>query len=49
MGFAGVYLFFLLVIQNIDCGYSIERVPTIYVLSKNMKKKKSDEIFHFYS
>ena len=24
LGFPGVYLFFLLLIQNIDCGYSLE-------------------------
>ena len=24
LGFAGVYLFFLLLLQNIDCGYSLE-------------------------
>ena len=36
LGFAGVYLFFLFLLQNIDC------VPTIYVLSKN---KKNIEIF----
>ena len=24
MGYAGVYLFFLLLLQNIDCGYSLE-------------------------
>ena len=33
--------FFLFLLQNIDCGYSLEppqrRVPTIYVLSKNKK------------
>ena len=46
LGYAGVYLFFLFLLQNIDCGYSLEppqRVPTIYVLSKNKKniyKKK---------
>ena len=32
LGYAGVYLFFLFLLQNIDC------VPTIYVLSKNKKK-----------
>ena len=41
MGFAWVYLFFLFLIQNIDCGYyavrRFKRVPTIYVLSKNIK------------
>ena len=24
LGYAGVYLFFLLLLQNIDCGYSLE-------------------------
>ena len=24
LGFAGVYLFFLFLFQNIDCGYSLE-------------------------
>ena len=24
LGFAGVYLFFLFLVQNIDCGYSLE-------------------------
>ena len=35
-----VYLFFLLLFQNIDCGYSLEpprHVPTINVLSKPIK------------
>ena len=36
LGNAGVSLFFFLfVLQNIDCGYSLERVPTVYVLSEN--------------
>ena len=25
LGFAGVYLFFLFLLQNIDCGYSLEQ------------------------
>ena len=33
--FTGVYLFLSLLIQNIDCGYSL--VSTINVLSKNVK------------
>ena len=57
VGLTRVYLFFLFLLQNIDCGYSLEplrrflRVPTIYVLSKNKKniKKKSSENYHFYS
>ena len=45
MGNAGVYLFFLFLLQNIDCGYSLERVPTIYVLSKNKYQNFSAEKF----
>ena len=46
MGFSGIYLFFLFLLQNIDCGYWLEpprlakavlTSPTIYVLSKNIK------------
>ena len=38
LGYAGVYLFFLFLLQNIDCEYSLEpRVSTIYILSKNKK------------
>ena len=50
-GYAGVYLFFLFLRQNIDCGYSLERVPTIYVLSKNKKNIKIFQlkIFNFQS
>ena len=43
--FAGVYLIFLFLIQNIHCGYSLEpprqggsNVPTMYVLSENIIK-----------
>ena len=48
--FAGVYLFFIFLLENIDCGY-LEKVPRIYVLSKNNKKIKniSTEIFIFYN
>ena len=49
LGYAGVYLFFLFLLQNIDCGYSLDSVPTIYVLSKKKEKykEKSTENFHF--
>ena len=50
-GFAGVYIFscffflfcfvFAFLLLNIDCGYSLERVPTIFVIIKNKKKKIS--------
>ena len=51
LGYAGVYLVFLFLLQNIDCGYSLEHVPTIYVLSKNKKniKKFLLKIFIFYN
>ena len=40
------YLIFLFLIQNIHCGYSLEpplhfRVPTMYVLNKNIKNIKN--------
>ena len=49
LGFTG-YTFFLILLQNIDCGYSLEPVATINVLRKTDKKivKKSNEICHFY-
>ena len=59
--FAGVYLFFLFLLQNIDCGYSLEpsrrggsnrkRVPTIYVLEQNKKNIQilPNKIFNFYN
>ena len=37
VGFAGVYLFFLFLVQNIDCGNSLS---TINVLSKFIKNIK---------
>ena len=61
LGFTGVYIIFLISAQNIDCGYSLEpprRVPTIYVLSRNMENigvfymKVSvfgDEIFYIFA
>ena len=33
LGFAGVYLFFLFLLQNIDCGYSLEP-PHFFKLKK---------------
>ena len=58
MGFTGVYLFFLFLLQNIDCGYTLEQpqrggshvYPRSMFLSKNEKKYQlfSTEIFNFY-
>ena len=39
VGFTRVYIFFLFLLQNIDCGYSLE--PPIDVLSKNKKDIKN--------
>ena len=50
LGYAGVNLFFLILPQNIDCGYSLAtRVPTIYGLSKYKKNVMnfSTENFQF--
>ena len=58
LGYAGVHLFFLFLLQNIDCGYLLEpprrggsNVPTIYVLSKNKKNIKNFllKTFNFYN
>ena len=38
--FTGVYINLQNFPQNIDCGNSLERVPKIYVLSRNMKNIK---------
>ena len=43
LGFAGVYLFFLFLLQNIDCGYSLEP-PRRY--KKNIKTFQL-KIFNF--
>ena len=56
LGYVGVYLFFLFLLQNIDCGYSLEpprrggsNVYPQSVLSKSKKniKKNSVETFQF--
>ena len=60
MGYIEVYLFFLIflfLLQNIDCGYTLEpprrggsnMYPQSYVLSKNKKniKKFLQKIFNF--
>ena len=50
LGFPGVYSFLSFAL-NIDCGNLLDRVSTIYVLSKS-KKKYHDyftENYHFYS
>ena len=57
LGYAGVYLFFLFLLQNIDCVPTIylcfeqKSMSTIYVLSKNKKniKKIQKKFFIFYN
>ena len=56
--FTGVYLFFLFLLQNIDCGYSLEpprrggsnEYPQSIFWSKNKKNNKNFllKIFNFY-
>ena len=60
LGYAGVYIFFLFLLQNIDCGYSLEpprrggsnEYPQSMFWSKNKKniykKKNLLKIFIFY-
>ena len=53
LGYAGVYLFFLFLLQNIDCGYSLE--PPLLTCTHNLCfeqklekcQKFSAEIFQF--
>ena len=56
LGYAGVYLFFLFLLQNIDCGYSLEpprgssnEYPQSMFWSKNKKNIKNfqQKIFNF--
>ena len=59
LGFAGVYLFFLFLLQNIDCGYSLEpprrggsnEYPQSMFCSKNKKNIKFFQLnfFIFYN
>ena len=49
LGYAGVYIFFLFLLQNIDCGYSLE-LPrqggsNVYPQSVLSKNKKNIQIF----
>ena len=50
LGFTGVYIIFLISAQNIDCGYSLERVPTIYVFEQKYDKYQNflSENFSFF-
>ena len=47
----GYTYFFLFFVQHLDCGYSLERVPTIFVLSNNNnnneKKKRKIKLMEF--
>ena len=58
LGYAGVYLLFLFLLQNIHCGYLLEPPPQdgsnldpqSLFWSKNKKNKKfSDETFNSYN
>ena len=54
LGYAGVYLFFLFLLQNIDCGYSLERrggsnvyPPSMFSAKIYKISKISNVIFSF--
>ena len=59
LGYAGVYLFFLFLLQNIDCGYSLEPprqggsnvYPQFMFSAKKTEKYQtfSTENLHFYN
>ena len=49
LGYTGVYLFFFILLQNIDCGYSLELTrqsgSNVYPQSVLSKNKKNINIF----
>ena len=50
LGYTGVYLIFLFLLQNTDCGYSLELTCThnlCFEQKLEKYKKFSDEIFNF--
>ena len=53
LGFTGVYIIFLLLLLNIDCGYSLEPPrgggSNVYQQSMIEYQKFSSENYHFYS
>ena len=51
LGYAGECLFFLILLQNIDCGYPLEPPRRAKILSKNKKNIKNLllKIFNFYN
>ena len=51
LGYAGVYLFFLFLLQNIDCGYSLEppRRGGSNVYPQSMFRAKIRKISNFFS
>ena len=56
LGYAGVLLIFLFLLQNIDCGYSLHQAGSNNLRYEHKKKKKkkekykkiTNEIFNFY-
>ena len=53
LGYAGVYLFFLFLLQNIDYGYSLEPprevvLTVVYPQSMFWSKNKKNSIFFFF-
>ena len=51
LGYAGVYLFFLFLLQNIDCGYSLEppRRGSSNVYPQSMFLAKIRKMSNFFS
>ena len=56
LGFAGVYLFFLFLLQSIDCGHSLEpphrggsNVYPQYIFWAKIRKMSTENVHFFYN
>ena len=48
LGYAGVYLVFLFLIQNIDCGYTLDLTEAVITCAHNLFSAKIRKISIFF-
>ena len=49
LGYAGVYIFFLFLLQNIDCGYSLEPPEAVLTSTHNLCFEQKIRKISFFS